>query len=200
MTDNNYSIPKVTEVPPPAQDVVVHEYDGIQEYDNELPNWWLYTLYAAVVFAGIYWSGYHILRSYDQPREAYERELVAARAKDAERIKSSGIINAGTLAVLSKDPATRASGKAVFAQNCAVCHKADGSGLIGPNLTDRAWIHGGAPDKVFATINDGVAAKGMPAWGPQLGSDRTAAVAAYVVSIENTNVAGGKAAQGDVEP
>jgi cytochrome c oxidase cbb3-type subunit 3 len=61
------------------------------------------------------------------------------------------------------------------------CHGAELKGGIGPDLTDDTWIHGSAPDSVLATIRDGVAAKGMPSWGPILGPDKIRQVAAYIL-------------------
>lgn len=181
------------------EDRVIHEYDGIQEYDNRLPNWWLYTLFGTVAFAAVYWLGYHTFHSYDLPKAAYDRDVAAANAREAARVRESGPITAAGLVTLSKDASTVGKGKETFTQYCAACHKADGSGNIGPNLTDNAWLHGGAPDKIYATVNEGQPAKGMPAWGPQLGEEKTESVVAYVLTLKNTNVPGGKAPQGTVE-
>jgi len=83
---------------------------------------------------------------------------------------------------------------------CSPCHRADGGGTIGPNLTDEFWVHGGAPDKIWKTVHDGVVPKGMIAWGPILGEQKVASVVAYVLTLKNTHVAGGKAPEGDREP
>ncbi len=182
----------------PDKDRVIHEYDGIQEYDNRLPNWWLYTLYGSVVFAAVYWIGYHTLRSFDLPRAEYDQQAVAAQARYAEQLKTSGSVTPEALTALSHDPTTVAQGKEIFTTNCAACHKADGSGLIGPNLTDGAWMHGGKADQIYKTINDGVPDKQMPTWGPVLGPQREQAVTAFVLSIRDTNVPGGKAVQGNL--
>ena len=102
------------------------------------------------------------------------------------------------LATIAKDPATLAQGKDVFVSTCAPCHKPDGGGNIGPNLTDAYWIHGSKPTDIYRTVTEGVPAKGMPTWAPVLGEQRVEAVVAYVISIENTNVPGGKAPQGEL--
>lgn len=180
------------------RDKVIHEYDGIQEYDNRLPRWWLYTLFGTVAFAAIYWSGYHILKSDELPRASYDQQVAATRAKEAERIKAAGTVTADGLVLLSKDAKTTSKGKETFVTYCAPCHKADASGNIGPNLTDDHWIHGGNPDQIYKTVNEGVPLKGMLAWGPQLGPDKVQEVVAYVLTLKNTNVAGGKPPQGDI--
>ena len=184
---------------PDAEDQVVHEYDDIQEYDNQLPNWWLATFFGTVIFACVYWFGYHTFQSADLPNAEFAKVVAAQRAAEAERIKQAGTIDDSSLTLLSKDAATVAKGADVFKTNCAVCHKADGSGNIGPNLTDNAWIHGGKPTDIYKTVNEGVLTKGMPAWGGQLGVDKTQSVSAYLLTLKNTNVAGGKAPQGNVE-
>ena len=177
---------------------VVHSYDDIEEYDNELPNWWLYTLFGAMVFALGYYFWYEVLHAGPSQQQTYEASRVEDRRRDAERARRMGAMNDDGLRTLSHDAATVEVGRALYAQNCVACHRADGGGLIGPNLTDNQWIHGGEPLRVFRTVSEGIAAKGMPAWGAQLGPDRTMSVVAYLLTLRNTNVAAGKAPQGDV--
>lgn len=176
---------------------VIHEYDGIQEHDNDLPRWWLWTFYGAILFSVGYWFHYHTFGVGAHPMAAYEAEQAAVRAAEADRIKKAGAVTPAMLVALSRDAGTLEQGKAVFTTTCASCHGPSGGGVIGPNLTDAYWLHGGAPESVYTIIRDGFLAKGMPAWGPQLGEERVRAAAAYVISIKNTNVAGGKAPQGD---
>jgi cytochrome c oxidase cbb3-type subunit 3 len=184
----------------PGQDEVVHEYDDIQEYDNALPLWWLVTFFGTVVFAVGYFFAYQTFKAADLPNGAFDKEVAAQRAADAERLKAAGAVNGDSLMLLSKDMATVTKGKEIFTTNCVVCHRADGGGVIGPNLTDKSWIHGGKPEDVYKTVSEGVLTKGMAAWLPQLGPDKTQSVVAYVLTLKNTNVAGGKPAQGVEEP
>ncbi len=177
------------------RDKVVHEVDGIQEYDNRLPNWWLYTLYGAIAFALFYWYAYHVFGVGELPREEWRREVAAAAAKQGKSVP----VSAEALAELAKDPGVVAEGKAIFTSTCAPCHAVTGGGNIGPNLTDEYWLHGGSPDKIYATVRDGYTPKGMPAWGPQLGDQRVQAVVAYVLTLKNTHVPGGKPPQGERE-
>lgn len=184
---------------PPAGDVSEdghHVYDGIVEHDNPLPRWWLLTFYGAIAFAAFYWFHFEGFHSGKSPEE----ELATAAAEDAKKKAASGKALSGeALAALSKDAGVVADGAKTFTESCAVCHGTRGEGKIGPNLTDRAWLHGSSPDKVFATIANGVPAKGMPAWEPQLGARKTQALTAFVLSVRNTDVPG-KAAQGVDEP
>jgi cytochrome c oxidase cbb3-type subunit III len=182
------------------QDEVVHEYDDIQEYDNQLPNWWLFALFGTIAFACVYWFGYQKFEAADLPNAEFEKVVAAQRAIEAERIKSAGVIDDDALTLLSKDAATVGKGQEIFKANCVICHRADGGGNIGPNLTDTSWLHGSKPTNLYTTVNEGVSAKGMPAWGGQLGVDKTQSVVAYVMTLKNTNAPSGKPPQGVVEP
>lgn len=178
---------------------VVHVYDGIEECDNQLPRWWLWILFGTVTFAGAYWLVAESFKLVPSPRAAYRAEMEAAAAIEAQKMRAAGSVSDDSLVGLTKDPKTVAEGKTVFTSTCAPCHAANGGGGIGPNLTDEYWLRGGAPTKVYATIKDGSTAKGMPAWGGALGEERVRLVSAYVLSLKNTKVAGGKAAQGEPE-
>jgi cytochrome c oxidase cbb3-type subunit III len=198
------------------QDKVIHEYDGIREYDNRLPNWWLMTLFGSIVFAGLYWIGYHVLAIGELPNAEYQRVVAEARARAAQAEEEAQIEAAGgplsvpaagsaamtpdVLVALSHDSHEVSEGHELFGTYCVPCHGPGGGGKIGPNLTDNAWIHGGAPEKIYAQITNGSPTKGMIAWGPQLGAERVKALTAFVLSIKNTNVPGGKPPQGEVEP
>jgi cytochrome c oxidase cbb3-type subunit 3 len=109
----------------------------------------------------------------------------------------SGGPDAVQLARLAHDGHTTASGKTVFTTYCAACHRADGGGLIGPNLTDAYWLHGGQLVDVRRTINDGVPAKGMPQWSKMLNQDQITTVAVYVASLAGSHPVNPKPAQGD---
>lgn len=183
--------------PDPTENKVIHEVDGIQEYDNKLPNWWLYTLYGTMLFGAGYWFHYQTSGFGDLPRAEYQQEMDKAAANEAARIKAAGVMTPESLTALSKDKGTVAQGKEVFTSTCVACHRADGGGVVGPNLTDDYWLHGATSDKIWKTISAGVPEKGMPAWGPQLGHERTQAVTAYVISLRGTNVPNGKAPQGE---
>jgi len=157
-----------------------HVFDGIQEYDNRLPNWWLWTLYGAIIFAVVYWFYYHQSGQDLSPDLRLKRELAEITARSASL--SKGPLSDDQLWALSQDAATVAAGRATFNTTCVSCHGENLKGKIGPNLTDTKWIHGGRPTEVVHTITTGVAAKGMPTWGPILGPKRINEVAAYVFS------------------
>lgn len=172
------------------QGEILHEYDGIEEADNELPKWWVAVFVGSIVFGGAYYLVYE--KYHWQPSPAQELAVVAA-----ERAKTMGFFSDTDLLALSKDAKAVGAGKAVYATNCVACHGAKHEGTIGPNLTDRHWLHGGAPTNIFDTIRDGVPAKGMPTWGAILGNQGVRDVTAYLLTVRDTQVAG-KAPQGEL--
>ena len=95
-------------------------------------------------------------------------------------------------------PAALDAGKQIFTTNCVACHTADGGGLVGPNLTDDYWIHGGGIKNVFKTIKYGVVAKGMISWQSQLNPKQMQDVASYVISLHGTTPANPKAPEGTI--
>ncbi|QQR88617.1 MAG: c-type cytochrome [Myxococcales bacterium] len=169
---------------------IIHEYDGIEEADNRLPNWWLATFYIAVIFAIGYWFYYQVYESGLQPLAAYQAKIAENSNAPKEEV-SAEMLNS-----MSADAAAVEAGKAVFVANCVACHLDKGQGNIGPNLTDAYWIHGGAATDIYKIVDQGFAAKGMPAWGPVLGAEKAKQVVAFVLTLRNTNVPG-KAPEGE---
>jgi cytochrome c oxidase cbb3-type subunit III len=185
-------------VPAPPPGTVVHRYDDIEEHDNRLPRWWLYTLYGAIAFSVAYWFGEQKVRAFRTPGEAYQ---VAMREERLAQARSGGgkAPTPEALSGLARDAEIVGKGKALFASTCSACHGPEGGGGIGPNLTDEYWLHGGRPENVYACIHDGVPAKGMPSWGPQLGGEKVTTLTAFVLSIRNSHAPNGKPPQGERE-
>lgn len=176
-----------------------HSYDGIQEYDNPMPRWWLWGFYATIVFSVAYY--FLPLPFGEGPGAVAEYEAEVAKFKASQPESSGPGVSNEQLLALASNPAQITEGKAVYDLNCAACHRADGGGLIGPNLADNAWLHGGSPVEIHTTIAQGVLAKGMPAWDRILKPEQVNAVTAYVISLAGTNPPNPKAAEGQpVEP
>ena len=178
--------------------ILDHNYDGIRELDNNLPPWWLYGFYASIIFAGIYLARYHIFDGATQ-KEEYLTEVAEAKAAVEEyKENAKGLIDANTVELLTGTEDINA-GKAIFSGNCVACHKVDGGGGIGPNLTDSYWILGGGIKNVFNTISEGGrAGKGMVSWKTDLKPDEIAQVASYVLSLHGTTPAEPKEPQGEL--
>jgi cytochrome c oxidase cbb3-type subunit III len=177
---------------------VIHVYDGIEEQDHRLPSWWLAILWGTLVFGLGYWLYYETAGLGLTPQAELKAELAAIAQKRAAG--GGGPMSDATLLGLSQDPAALGAGKAAFQSTCAACHGASGEGTIGPNLTDKFWLHGGKPTDIHRTISQGSVAKGMPAWEQTLGPERVKQLAAYVLTLKGTNAPGGKAPQGEPEP
>jgi len=178
------------------QDTVMgHEFDGIQEFDNRLPNWWTWLMWGSIVFALLYWIFFHTLGAGVSPQEKLAAEMQAAREAQLERAMAAGVDN-DFFVMMSRSEDDVAQGREVYLAHCVACHLDQGQGLVGPNLTDGSWLYGCEPMQMLQVINNGVAAKGMPAWQNQLGPTRVNAVVAYVITLRNTNVAG-KAPEGE---
>lgn len=175
--------------------ILDHDYDGIQEYDNRLPNWWLWTFYGAIIFSLFYWLHFHSIGTGTLPQEKYQLEMQEAQAR-ADALAAAQPLTDDSLFELSKDAAAVQAGRETFLSNCVACHLPTGGGSIGPNLTDSHWIHGGQPTDLYRTITKGVIDKQMPAWEPILGPLRCRQLVAFLLTIRDTNVPGGKAPEG----
>jgi cytochrome c oxidase cbb3-type subunit 3 len=177
-----------------------HNYDGITELDNHLPPWWKWLFYATIVWAGIYIVVYHFSNTLPLQSEEYQNEVTLAQEQKAKLIASKPqvVIDENTLTYEKNDEILN-KGKKIFATNCTSCHNAEGQGnMVGPNLTDEHWIHGGSIKNIFATIKNGVQEKGMIPWGPVLSPEQIRDVAFYVKSIKGTNPPNPKAPQGTI--
>jgi len=168
-----------------ADDIVrEHTFDGIQEYDKRLPNWWLATFYGAIVFWIGYWFYVEQAQIALSPEAAIELEL--SRIEAAKLASNSANLDDATLWQMSRNTVFVNAGRETFNSVCASCHlqslKGVDEGGIGHNLVDDSWEHGGNPTDILAVINNGVLAKGMPAWGPVIGAKKTSEVIAYILS------------------
>ena len=175
-----------------------HDYDGIKELDNVLPPWWVNLFYATIIFGVIYLVRFHVMDAYTQAEE-FEQEVQLANA-ELEKIKANSPKEEITLdkVVLLTDEASLAKGKEIFTNACAACHKADGGGIVGPNLTDEYWINGGGIKNVFKLISEGSKNNpSMVAWNKTLESTDIQKVASYVLSLQGTKPAGAKPAEGE---
>jgi cytochrome c oxidase cbb3-type subunit 3 len=175
-----------------------HDYDGIKELDNNLPPWWVYLFYACIIFSVIYLVRFEIMGAPDQETEL-KNEMAQAKIEVAEYMKTAPDLMDEKTVTLLTDPADLEAGKAIFTTNCVACHRADGGGQIGPNLTDDNWILGGGIKNLFHTItNGGRDGKGMIAWKGTLKPKEIQAVSSYVISLRGSNPKDPKAPEGDV--
>jgi cytochrome c oxidase cbb3-type subunit 3 len=181
-----------------AEILTDHEYDGIQELDNNLPPWWKYGFLFSILFGIYYMFDYHVLHTSPLSGQEYQQQIAEADAKKKERLKVAGAnVDENTVTLLA-DAGMIAAGKGIYDGNCASCHGVAGEGLVGPNLTDQNWIHGGGIQNIFKTIKYGVPAKGMIAWQSQLNPEAMQKVASYIMTLQGSNPANAKAPQGGI--
>ena len=176
-----------------------HNYDGIQELDNPLPPWWLYLFYGTVIFGVVYLARYHVFDGSSQLEEYQLEESVALASIAAYKETAKDFVDASNVVVLT-DTDALAEGKKIYNTQCSVCHRNDGGGGIGPNLTDPYWILGGDISSIFNTIsNGGRSGKGMIAWKSSLKPSQIQAVGSYIVSLQGTRPDNPKQPEGDLE-
>lgn len=178
--------------------ILDHNYDGIKELDNSLPPWWLYGFYASIIFGAIYLLRYHVFNG-DTQFDELETEYAEAKiAIENYKKNAKDLVDINSVEILTELSDLKA-GQAIFETNCVACHKADGGGGIGPNLTDNYWISGGGIKDVFRTVSEGGRdGKGMIAWKTMLKPAEMAQVSSYVLQFQGTTPAEPKAPEGDL--
>ena len=179
-----------------ADHLLDHDYDGIQELDNSLPPWWKYGFYVTIVFSVFYILRYHVWKTGPDPEQEYQTEMaVAAQQIEEYRKKAGDMVDEKTV-TLADVKGIEEGGK-LYQTTCMACHGGKGEGGVGPNLTDRFWLHGGSINDVFITIKYGVPEKGMQAWEKTYSPSQIKNIASYIKSITGTNPPNGKAPQGE---
>lgn len=174
-----------------------HQYDGIQELDNDLPPWWKWGFYITIVFAVIYLARYHVFKTAPLQIEEYEIAVARAEADLQLRRATSPDISIETVTYLDSE-SDLAAGQKIFATNCAVCHGQMGEGGIGPNLTDDYWIHGGSIRDIFRITQNGVIEKGMTPWRDILSPMQMAQVSSYIKTLRGTDPPNQKEPEGEL--
>lgn len=185
-----------------------HEYDGIRELDNNLPPWWKYGFYFTIAFAFFYLIHFHISeQSYlnwffgKSLSQTEEFEVAMEEAEEVHKAyleKVANSVNESNVEMLA-DASDIAAGKAIYeAKNCQSCHRVDGGGSIGPNLTDKYWKHGGDIKDVFKTIKYGIPATAMIAWQKEIKPKEMQQLSSYVLSMQGTNPPNPKAPEGEL--
>jgi len=174
-----------------------HNYDGIKELDNALPPWWKYGFYITIVVAVFYFLKFEVWHTGMNPTEEYNTEMTIAKT-ETDAYLASAKENVDENTVTDLDAAGNTAGKAIFAKTCVPCHLAEGQGLVGPNLTDEYWIHGGSIKDIFKTIKYGFPDKGMQSWQTTYSPVEMQQLSSYIRSLRGTNPPNPKAPQGDL--
>ena len=161
-----------------------HVYDGIQEYDNHLPNWWLWTFYGAVIFSVIYWFSFYNAEVMKSDQKVIGEQMAAV---EKARLEALGELSDDVLWQMSRNEGIVNDGKAIYLEKCIACHGPDlkaGAGLAGVSLVDAEWKWGNNPMSVYKVVTEGSPdkTKGMQAWVNELGPQKVSQVVAFVLS------------------
>ncbi len=179
------------------ENLLDHEYDGIHEYDNPLPGWWVWLFALTTLFALPYIGWYHlgigpsIYDDLDAEVAAYAEQLLATYGELEP--------DEPTILRFMNDRVAMTGMSGLFKGKCAQCHTANGSGNVGANLTDDHWINVEKLTDIHSVIRDGVIAKGMPVWGDRLTETQIVLLSAYVATLRENPIPG-KVPEGKVIP
>ncbi len=191
----NGFVPKEKE----AMLVMDHSYDGISELDNHLPPWWKWLFYVTIIWGIIYFFAYHVFNTLPLSISEYNNEVAYAN-EQMQKMKTANPgpkIDEVTVEVTA-DPKMLDNGKSTFLNTCSSCHRKDGGGDIGPNLTDEYWKHGGNIKNLFKVITNGVPGTNMVAWGGVMSPEAIRNVASYVLTLQGTKPSNPKKPEGDL--
>jgi cytochrome c oxidase cbb3-type subunit 3 len=175
-----------------------HDADGIRELDNNLPRWWVWLFNLTIAFAVCYLAYYHVFHLGSLQAALYLKENSLGETIKNQKLKEFEDL-LPSLKPLT-DTKVLVQGKAIFLHNCAPCHRADGGGLLGPNLCDDYWIHGSNFVDNLRTIVNGVPAKGMLTWRGVLKPAEIHAVASYIYTLRGTHPLNPKPPENQLQP
>lgn len=170
-----------------------HQFDGIREYDNPLPRWWLWLFYITIAFGLAYVPLIHFTEGRTIAAE-YVAEMAEAEAKYG--LAKIDWNNEELTAHCAGD-SWKAGAEANFKTKCAACHREDGGGLVGPSFADDHYIHGGRFADIARVITEGVPEKGMIPWIKQLQPDEIRDLSCYIRALRGKPVDKPKPPQGD---
>jgi cytochrome c oxidase cbb3-type subunit 3 len=186
-----------------------HEWDGIGELNTPLPRWWLWTFYATIAWAFLYWIAYPawplLTGATGGVLGWHSRSAVVDEVANLQTLRDpmNAKLAAASLPEIEKTPEllsfARAEGSAIFANNCAPCHGAGGQGSKGyPNLNADRWLWGGTLEEIQTTITHGARWEAdpkthmslMPSFGRDniLKPDEIVAAANFVRSLSGLSV------------
>jgi cytochrome c oxidase cbb3-type subunit III len=176
-----------------------HNYDGIRELDNHLPPWWKWLFNFTIVWAVVYLIFYHVTNTLPLSGQEYQNEVAYAQEQALKMKASSPVATIDETSVkFVTDAQALADGKQTYLNNCASCHRQDGGGDIGPNLTDEYWLHGATINEVFKVVRNGVQGTNMIAWEGFISPEKMQNVSSYLLTLQGTNPTNPKKPQGEL--
>ncbi len=165
-----------------GEETTGHVYDGIEEYNNPMPKWWLNMFYITLVFGIGYLILYPGLGSYKgyfgwSKENAWQEEVQAAEEQFGPIFAQ--YLNTPVEQLINDEQALD-MGRRIFLNVCSACHGSYATGAPGyPNLTDDDWLYGSSPDVIKHSIMQGRAGK-MNAFGEILNEEQITQLTSYV--------------------
>lgn len=185
------------EIEKEADVLLDHDYDGIKELDNNLPPWWKYGFYLTIVVGIFYITYYHFMGGPNQAEELQRSIAKAEKEIEAYKLANPSKIDPETATFLSSAADLKAGRDLYLKNKCQTCHGENLEGnVVGPNLVDEYWLHGGSLGDVFKTISNGVKGTAMQAWNKSMNDMEILQLASYIQSINGTNPPNAKEPQG----
>lgn len=176
-----------------------HNYDGIQEYDNPTPGWWHIIFLATIAFAIPYYVIYEMNPDVPTIQDRVALDEKVAQQTVLAAIGDVGSDEASLITLMRQTKKTGVIGAAIYRANCVSCHGKDGEGVVGPNMTDDYYKNVKQITDIPQVVTNGAAGGAMPAWKNRLNEKEIIIVSAYMASLRGRNVAG-RAPEGNVIP
>lgn len=180
-------------------DLLDHNYDGIQEYDNPTPGWWHLIFWGTILWSVVYVVIWHmtpiipdrITRLENTEQAAVQKQFAQLMTIDDDIIKVRTVMG---------DQNWLDQGASIFAGTCTLCHGQEGEGLIGPNLTDDYYKNLTDLDGMLDVLTNGAANGAMPANKNLLSENEIALVVGYVASLRGKNLESTREPEGEIIP
>ncbi|QQE10057.1 c-type cytochrome [Planctomycetota bacterium] len=175
-----------------------HNYDGIMEYDNPLPGWWVWLFWGTIVFSIIYFFIVTMAQGELSPHGQLRREKAHWAKVKLDKLGEMEPSEA-TLVRLMHEPEMLDQGRSLYVGKCAVCHGQNGEGIVGPNMTDEKYRNVKDLMGIFEVVKNGAGNGSMPAWKTQMMEPDMLMVSAYVASLRGKNLPGKSVEDADVD-
>ena len=192
--------------PPPRQegdpDTTGHSWDGIEEFNNPLPKWWLWLFYITIVWGVLYTIAYPAwplvssatsgVLGHSTRGEVAEDIAAVAEANEAINMRLASAELTEVAADAELNGYAVSAGAEVYRTWCTQCHGSGAAGAVGfPNLLDDDWLWGGDIESIYYTIAHGIRNEEdddahyseMPAFGDLLEAEEITSVVNYVMDL-----------------
>lgn len=180
-------------------ELLEHNYDGIQEYDNPTPGWWHIIFLSTIAFSIPYFVIFEMNPDVPTIQDRVALDEKVAQQTVLAAIGDVGSDEASLISLMRQSKKTGVIGAAIYRANCVSCHGKDGEGVVGPNMTDDYYKNVKQIMDIPSVVTNGAAGGAMPAWKNRLNEKEVLIVSAYMASLRGRNTVG-RAPEGVVIP